>query len=85
MKKNLVTCFKNDDVIKHFDDIISHQSEIKKFHLFGFFKFFQNMMTSPILISTSKNNTSLNICKLGCITGVENNISQIVKTEDQES
>ena len=55
----MLTCFKNDDAIKNFDDIISHQSEIKKFQVFGFFIIFQNMMTSVILISTSENNTAL--------------------------
>ena len=37
---NSVTCFKNHDVIKNFDDVISHQSEIKKFQVFGFFIIF---------------------------------------------
>ena len=30
-ENNLITCFKNDVVIKNFDDFSSHQSEIKKF------------------------------------------------------
>ena len=36
-ENKLVTCFKNDDVIKNFDDIISHQSKIKIpfFHSFS--------------------------------------------------
>ena len=53
-ENNLVTCFKNDDIIKNFNDIISHQSEIEKFQVFGFLIIFQNMMTSVILISTSE-------------------------------
>ena len=61
--------FKNDDVIKNFDDIINHQSKIKKFQVF-FFIIFQTMMTSPILISTLEHNTTLQICKLGCIRGI---------------
>ena len=36
----MATCFKNDDVIKNIDDVISHQSEIKKFQVFGFFIIF---------------------------------------------
>ena len=42
-------------------------------------------MTSAILISTPENNTPLRICKLGCITGIENNISQMVKIEESEN
>ena len=66
--------FKNDDVIKNFDDAISHQSEMKKFQVFGFFIIFQNMMTSAILISIPENNVTLKVCKLRFITGIENNI-----------
>ena len=40
---------------------------------------------SAILISTPENNTPLRICKLGCITGIENNISQMVKIEESEN
>ena len=36
-------------------------------------------MTSAISISISENNTTLKICKLGCMAGIENNISQMVK------
>ena len=85
MKNNLVTCFKNNDAIKNFYDFISDQSEIKKLPFFGFFIIFQNMMTSSILISTSENNTTLSICKLGCITGIENNTSQMVKIKESEN
>ena len=42
-------------------------------------------MTSAISISTSENNTTLQICKLKCITGIENNISQMVKIEESEN
>ena len=66
--------FKNDDVIKNFDDAISLQSEMKKFQVFGFFIIFQNMMTSAILISIPENNVTLKLCKLRFITGIENNI-----------
>ena len=40
-KNKLVTYFKNDNVTKKFDDVISHQSEIKKFQVFGFYHNFQ--------------------------------------------
>ena len=40
---------------------------------------------SAILISTSENKTTQLICKLGCITGIENNISQMVKIEESEN
>ena len=42
-------------------------------------------MTSAILISTSENSTALQICILECITGIENNISQMVKIEKSEN
>ena len=81
----MVTCFKNENVIKNFDDVISHQSEIKKFQVFHFSIIFQNMIMSAILISTSENSTALWICELGCITVTENNISQMVKIEESEN
>ena len=39
-ENNLVICFKNNGFIKKFDDIINHQSKIKKLQAFAFFKIF---------------------------------------------
>ena len=61
------------------------KAKSRSFKFSTFFVIFQNIITSAILISTSENNTTLWICKLGCITGIENSISQMVKIEQSEN
>ena len=39
-ENKFVTCFKNNDVIKNFNRVISHQHEIKKIQVFSFFIIF---------------------------------------------
>ena len=43
------------------------------------------MIKSGISILASENNTKLYICKLGCITRIENSVSQMVKIEEREN